>query len=168
MQRTYDVVVLYDLATKQWDVKTLDVLHYYYMDFAVGFRNEGQKTVSFRNLRFDVTLTDVVTDQVVFTQSHPISNIVYVRSNQDVLLSMRINVVPGQYKARVHVINADEDGVNEFELTSPRPPQPFPSWHWDSEQNRWCAPVPYPDDTSLPYRWNESTGEWENIPMVSM
>jgi hypothetical protein len=40
------------------------------------------------------------------------------------------------------------------------PPKPFASWLLDEETCQWEAPVPYPDDDSVIYRWNEELGDW--------
>jgi hypothetical protein len=38
-------------------------------------------------------------------------------------------------------------------------PQPFASWELDSDLD-WVAPIPYPDDDSHIYRWDEETRTW--------
>lgn len=38
------------------------------------------------------------------------------------------------------------------------PPQPYPSWSLDSN-NDWCAPVPKPDADGL-WQWHEDSQEW--------
>jgi hypothetical protein len=41
------------------------------------------------------------------------------------------------------------------------PPQPYPSWLLDEDTCQWQAPVPYPEDDSVIYNWNEEQGDWE-------
>lgn len=41
------------------------------------------------------------------------------------------------------------------------PPKPFESWLLDEETCRWEAPVPYPEDDSVMYSWNEELVDWE-------
>lgn len=43
------------------------------------------------------------------------------------------------------------------------PPQPFPSWVLDEFSCTWKSPVPYPEDDSTPYVWNEDVGQWEPV-----
>lgn len=40
-----------------------------------------------------------------------------------------------------------------------RPPQPYASWLFNSQNKQWEAPVPYPNDGQR-YRWDESTTSW--------
>lgn len=42
------------------------------------------------------------------------------------------------------------------------PIQPFPSWIFNEEREKWLPPTPYPDD-DLSYNWNEELGDWEVI-----
>lgn len=44
-----------------------------------------------------------------------------------------------------------------------RNPRPFPSWVWNENDWEWNSPIPYPDDFSNPYRWNEDLLEWEIV-----
>ena len=44
------------------------------------------------------------------------------------------------------------------------PPKPFQSWVLQEETCQWQSPVPYPEDDSVMYQWNEELGDWE--PMV--
>lgn len=43
------------------------------------------------------------------------------------------------------------------------PPQPFASWVLDEETCLWAAPVPYPEDDTVMYQWNEELVDWEPI-----
>ena len=45
------------------------------------------------------------------------------------------------------------DGVNFI------PPQPFPSWTFNSELNVWESPISIPTD-GKDYQWDESTTSW--------
>lgn len=38
-------------------------------------------------------------------------------------------------------------------------PQPYPSWIYNSETNRWNPPVEYPEDGKA-YTWDEATLSW--------
>lgn len=41
------------------------------------------------------------------------------------------------------------------------PPQPYPSWVLNTETWMWESPVPYPGDEENYYIWNEDTLGWE-------
>ena len=42
-------------------------------------------------------------------------------------------------------------------------PQPFASWVLDQADWTWKAPTPYPTD-GKPYRWDEATTSWVEVP----
>lgn len=42
-------------------------------------------------------------------------------------------------------------------------PQPFPSWHLNTETYYWEAPIPYPNDGKY-YQWDEATQSWVEVP----
>ena len=42
------------------------------------------------------------------------------------------------------------------------PPKPFNSWIIDTDNAKWKAPIPYPDDDNI-YNWNEDTQSWDLI-----
>ena len=43
-------------------------------------------------------------------------------------------------------------------------PQPFPSWTISEETNWvWTPPVPYPDDETTQYNWDEDTTSWVEV-----
>ena len=47
------------------------------------------------------------------------------------------------------------------------PPQPYPSWLLDEDTCQWQAPVPYPEDDTVIYAWNEELGDWEAMVFES-
>lgn len=47
------------------------------------------------------------------------------------------------------------------------PPRPYPSWVLDEDTCQWEAPVPYPDDDTVIYGWNEELGDWEALVFES-
>jgi len=40
------------------------------------------------------------------------------------------------------------------------PPQPFPSWTLNETTCLWESPVPHPENSTEPYRWDETTQQW--------
>jgi len=42
------------------------------------------------------------------------------------------------------------------------PPQPYPSWLFDSETCTWSPPVAMPEDDKI-YRWNEQSTSWDVV-----
>jgi len=47
------------------------------------------------------------------------------------------------------------------------PPQPFASWLLDEDTCQWQAPIPYPEDDTVIYQWNEELGDWEAVVFES-
>lgn len=42
-------------------------------------------------------------------------------------------------------------------------PQPYASWTLNTTTWLWTPPVPYPEDTTRPYVWNENTQVWDAL-----
>jgi len=42
------------------------------------------------------------------------------------------------------------------------PPQPYPSWSWNDDNNFWEAPIAYPTDKKF-YVWNEDEQSWDEV-----
>jgi hypothetical protein len=43
------------------------------------------------------------------------------------------------------------------------PPKPFESWVYVEDGNYWKSPVPYPEDETKEYEWNEDLMAWTDI-----
>jgi hypothetical protein len=41
-----------------------------------------------------------------------------------------------------------------------RPPQPFASWIWNSDEFHWVPPTPMPTDEGYWYEWDEDSLSW--------
>jgi len=48
---------------------------------------------------------------------------------------------------------------NSYTVENILPPQPFPSWSWNSITQTWEAPIPHPDNNQ-PLGWDESRKSW--------
>jgi hypothetical protein len=81
--------------------------------------------------------------------------ITYISTDQYLLLSQRIFWKAEDEISFVIKVN---DITKEFNLTVPRPEQPFKSWTW--KDGRWTPPVPFPEDGKM-YEWNEEKLNWE-------
>lgn len=46
------------------------------------------------------------------------------------------------------------------------PPKPFDSWVLNEDTCDWEAPAPYPTDNK-PYKWDEETTSWVEVPVSS-
>lgn len=167
-----DVFILYDFSTKEWKVKVSETMHDYYMDVFLGFRNEGSQFVTFTEFKCKLCIRDA-SGSIIALEEHPRPGLRYIRSNQHHLFSSRVEVTPGAYSITVDITNAGQSSNHAVSVEIPKPPQPFPSWVWDTESKRWQPPIPYPtveDDTlsSGMYQWNEATLSWDNTQIQNL
>lgn len=57
------------------------------------------------------------------------------------------------------------DGFYDEKLDVFYGPSPHPSWTLNTSTFGWEAPVPYPTDSSVPYKWDEATQSWVEYVM---
>jgi len=159
-----DYTFLYDIGLNSWNVSKSDVFHPRYIDLFLGFRNYGRQMVVFSNLSFDVSVTRKAQgdqDAVeVFTDHEPKPGIQFVMTDQAYLYNTRVEIDPGYtYVVKYTVHHAGLTYTHEDEHTIPIPDQPYPSWVL-GEHNMWYPPVPYPEDATHMYRWDEASISW--------
>jgi len=65
-----------------------------------------------------------------------------------------IETTKANYAGKGYTYNEED---NDF-----YPPQPYPSWALDSNDD-WQAPVDKPDDGKM-YIWNETDTQWDEVP----
>ena len=58
---------------------------------------------------------------------------------------------------------AYDDGRDAF-----IPPQPYPSWLLVEETCQWTSPVPYPEDDTHDYTWNEEDLKWDQGELITV
>jgi hypothetical protein len=68
------------------------------------------------------------------------------------------------YNGNIRKNYASIGSTYDYDLDAFIPPQPFPSWVFDTTIYQWQAPENYPED-GLPYEWNEETLAWELIDL---
>jgi hypothetical protein len=133
-----------------------------YADLFISFTNEAP-IVEFKNLRFGYELKQE--GNIKKYNMFPKAGARYIRSDQPYLVVERLHFKPDQtYTLFLWAENGGKRFEKEFEITTPRPKQPYPSWIWNGE--RWNAPTPYPED-GLRYRWNEETQTWVEREQVT-
>lgn len=146
-----------DFQTQNWLV-TEEELSSHYADLCIGFTDQ-EPIVDFINLRFGYTLSS--NDTELQTQSYPPEGVEYIQTDQEYLTVDTLNLQPEtSYSLFLWAENDGKRYEYTYNFTTPRPPQPYPSWIWNGEI--WEAPVPYPEDDKY-YQWNEDTQEWEEI-----
>jgi hypothetical protein len=100
-------------------------------------------------------------DVVVGSASYPEEGIEYIFTDQDYISSNVLHLNPDdEVVFKVWAKNNELYSETVFNFIAPRPPQPYPSWSWDSEQG-WTAPVPRPEGEDV-YFWDEKNQQWVN------
>ena len=146
-----------DFQTQNWTI-TIEDLDSNYTDLFIGFTDESP-VVEFKNLQFKYQLKH--NNEILQQGSYPPPNVKYLNSDQVYLVVERLNLSPETtYELYLWAENDGNSFEKTFEFTTPRPPQPYPSWTWNGEI--WEAPVPYPEGEEF-YEWNEDNQEWTLI-----
>lgn len=114
----------------------------------------GQR-LDLRGLSLGVTVTS--NGQEILSRTWPFPGVKFSATDQDVLLTERIRWNSDD----AIVISAwleigGERHEATWNLTAPRPPQPYPSWTWNGTS--WQAPVPVPGVGD--WVWDEALGAW--------
>ena len=144
-----------DFQTQNWLV-TEEELSSYYADLCIGFTDQ-EPIIDFINLRFGYTLSS--NDIELQTQSYPPEGLKYLQTDQEFITIDRLTFQPEtSYSLFLWAENDGKRYEYTYNFTTPRPPQPYPSWIWNGEI--WEAPVPYPEGGGS-YVWNEDTQEWD-------
>jgi hypothetical protein len=135
-------------------------------------------TINFdTNLRFGYTMTNKATDTDIRSQDYPDGGFpafptVYTQANNgSVFNTDRYELNPdNQYTFKIWFELGNQ--VREFDttFTTPKPPQPYPSWTWGD--GKWNSPVPRPETAidpthsiDIPLQWNETAQAWEEFPI---
>lgn len=147
------------LETLNWEI-TFEDLAPNYAHLYIGFTKDAP-IIEFVDLKFKYELKqgDRITQQKTF----PPSNVKYVRSDQDYLVTERLNLKPEtNYDLYLWAENASVSIEKTVNFTTPRPVQPYASWTWDAYNKTWVPPQPHPEDGQQ-YDWDEETTSW-NLP----
>ena len=144
------------LKTQNWEV-TFEDLAPNYADLFIGFTDEAP-IVEFTDLKFKYELKQDgnIKQYGVF----PPPNTKYVRTDQDYLVVERLKLdMETDYELYLWAENNKTSIEKTVTFTTPRPAQPYDSWTWDANNQKWVAPEPYPED-GQDYTWDESTTRW--------
>jgi hypothetical protein len=143
--------------TQNWEV-TFEDLAPNYADLFIGF-TEDAPVVEFKDLKFKYELKQG--DNIKQYGVYPPAGVRYVRSDQAYLVVERLKLeMETDYELYLWAENNKESFETTVSFTTPRPVQPYQSWTWDADAQRWVSPVPYPDDDKY-YQWNEETQSWD-------
>jgi hypothetical protein len=126
-------------------------------DLFITFTEEAP-IIAFKDLKFGYELKQ--DGNIKQYGVYPPPGVRYRRSDQEYLVSTRLNTQTDEsYTLFLWAENDGQRFEKEFEFATPRPPQPYDSWNWNSGDKRWDPPVPYPNDGKF-YQWDEETQNW--------
>jgi len=153
------IIATDNFQTNNWILDTTEIGSHS-NDLFIGFTDEAP-IVEFKNLSFGYELRQ--NENIKSYGVYPPANTKYVRSDQEYLVSVRLNTQPNEtYELFLWAENNSTRIEKTFELNIPKPQQPFESWTWNDINKTWEAPVPYPEDEKI-YTWNEETQNWEEV-----
>lgn len=151
-------IIINNLENQSWDVTYQEVAPTY-VDISFKFIDPipGAK---FKNLKFKYELKQG--DNIKQYGVYPPAGVRYLQSDQQSLVSERLTLQPDTtYDLYLWSENDNIQSETTSTFSSPRPPQPYPSWTW--EDKKWNPPTPLPDTENL-YNWNEETLSWVKTP----
>jgi hypothetical protein len=147
----------YNLNTKKWELKQND-LSPYYNELRIGFIDKTS-IFYFDNLKFGFHLKEE--NNIKDYKIYPPVGVKYLATDQEYLVVSLLETLPEKnYELFLWVENSDIRSEKTFNLTIPRPKKPYKSWIWNVNTLIWEAPIPYPDDNTKEYIWNEAEQEW--------
>jgi len=154
------VKVIFDTQTSDISFDT-SAIGAYYCDFVAALERHGQ-TVDIRGLSYGADVR--VNGELVLEKAWPPPGVMYVSTDQDMLVTERLTNFPpdAECSLSVWVENANGKFTGQTSFTIPRPEQPYASWVWNTKTLIWEAPVPYPDDNKF-YEWDEETQSWVEV-----
>ncbi len=150
---------IYDIATRAITIDTAGARPWG-GDLRAELERHGQ-LVELANVTFGV---EVSRNGEPETQSKtwPSPGVEFESTDQDLLIVFRARWEPDDVVTVRAWIDSPLGPVDAQEtFTAPRPLQPFPSWTW--ENGAWTPPVPYPDDETADYEWDEAEQKWVTI-----
>jgi hypothetical protein len=122
---------------------------------------EGASGVEINHLKFgyNLLLNDSAVSSVTFPEVGKIDTV-----KEGTVLYENVHIEPNTtYSLQAWSENGGERIDNEFTVTTPIPPQPYPSWTWNGSE--WVSPVPVPTDgpADASYKWSEKQQKWFHL-----
>lgn len=145
-----------DISKKTWKIEENSSTN---KEIFIGFKNAGKLPVEFDNLQFKITVID--NGSVVFEESKPIDGKQYISTDQDILDVFYTDKLRlgREYSIDLWAINAESEWSKTLAFSFPIPTQPYNSWTYNEELERWLPPFQPPND-GKEYVWDESLTDW--------
>jgi len=129
-------------------------------DLFITFTEEAP-VITFKDLKFGYELKQ--DGNIKQYGVYPPPGVRYKRSDQEYLVSTRLKLETEEsYSLFLWAENDGQRFEKEFDFVTPRPPQPYDSWNWNSVDKVWEAPEPRPDDGKY-YKWDEEILSWVEV-----
>jgi len=111
---------------------------------------------SFVDLRFEITINEEM-------KHKPDGSYRYGKSDQEFVDYIYFDLLPNtEYTANFLIRDGEDQVIDSLTFTTPKPPQPYPSWTWENYD--WIPPIAYPQDDSIMYIWDEENQQWIPAP----
>jgi len=128
-----------------------------YCDIIAALNTAGQ-TIIFDRVSFGFDIKRG--EEIIIQKSYPPPGVIYIQSDQEVIQSERVLWEPDwELVVKVWISMSGNYMEQSFNITVPRPPQPFPSWTWDGSS--WQPPIPVPGEGN--YTWDEDSQTWVEL-----
>lgn len=149
--------ISFDVLTRKFELDASDAQSWG-ADLEAHVNRYGQR-LDLSGLAFGLTVTSNGT--TILSRTWPRPGVRFSRTDQDVLLTERLiwnsdNAIIIDAWLRIR----GEEHAATWNLTAPRPAQPYPSWTWNG--TAWAAPVAYPGGGGE-YQWNEAAQQWDPV-----
>jgi hypothetical protein len=149
------IIAIDNLKKGNWKVIYED-LSSHYADLFIGFTEE-EPIATFDGLKFGFRLS--LDGETIEEKQYPPKGVTYIQTDQSYIINHRLKFKPEtEYTLYLWAENRKTEINYTTTFTTPKPPQPYPSWIWDGEN--WNAPTPYPED-GKDYEWDEENKEWK-------
>ena len=143
--------------SSNWEVM-FEGLQPTYADLFIGFTDQAP-VIDFKDLKFKFELKQG--GNIKQYGVYPPANTRYIRSDQKYIVVERLKLeMETDYELYLWAENNKESFETTVSFTTPRPVQPYLSWTWDSKNQVWEAPTPYPGDGEN-YIWDEENQQWK-------
>lgn len=149
-----------DLDNLKWIV--VGELDYHSSNIAIGFSRGGQVPVIFEDFSFGYSVYH--NDNEILSNRFPPPGITYRSSDEEAMvIDVLNNILPEEtYTFNLWAKESGNEITSSFDLLSPRQPQPFASWTYDTNIKMWIAPTSPPADGNK-YEWDEDSFSWRIV-----
>ena len=159
----YKINAFYNVDTENWQITTpSDEITDHTCNINIGFLGGNiEDQLNIEGIEFGFRIMDSNVGQNIMEVSFPRNvGFKYLYTNRNIMETIDINLYYLKtYNLHLWVTFNDKTVTEEYSFTMPRISSPYPSWVWNSINERWDPPVPHPD-SDYPHMWDEETQTW--------